>query len=250
MPVERADETSEIMVTAQPAETEAGLLQAAAMTKAQRLRSSVLKLLHCGPRVDPKHWTVTRRYEEQLHEKNLQLRRLDEQQVEVPAAKQFTEVCLGRLRVVCADVDGLLAAPTTEPHDRKELARVMIDRAIVELRTRERVVLRIVWNDRAADTVREVLLFPYAHRMIQELSAQGVEPADIAAQLNAKGVVTKYQTPWTARNVRRQRDRAHRIGAAEQQGQAMSKTRRGNPFTAVRVQQPMWRRSRRKRLTS
>jgi DNA invertase Pin-like site-specific DNA recombinase len=215
-----------------------------------RLRREIDDLELRLSRVDPKHWTVARRYEEQLHEKNLQLRRLDEQQVEVPAAKQFTEVSLGRLRVVCANVDGLLAAPTTEPHDRKELVRVMIDRVIVELRTRERVVLRIVWNDGAADTVREVLLFPYAHRMIQELSAQGVEPADIATELNAKGVVTKYQTPWTAQNVRRQRDRAHRIGGAEQQGQAMIKTRRGNPFTAVRAQQAMWRRSRRKRSTS
>jgi hypothetical protein len=171
-------------------------------------------------RVDPKHWTVAQRYEEQLHEKNLQLRRLDEQGVRVPGTKQFTEECLGPLRALCADLDGLLAAPTTEARHRKELIRITVDRVIVELRTRERVVFRIVWNDAETDTVREVLLFPYAHRMIEELSAEGVEPADIAARLNAKGVATKYQTPWTAQNVRRQRDRVRRTNAAEDKNAA------------------------------
>ena len=80
----------------------------------------------------------------------------------------------------------------------------MVDRVVVETRTRERVCLRVVWNDGAPDTAREVVLYPYAHRMVEEWSAQGVEPVEIASRLNAMGVVTKYQTPWTERNVTRQ----------------------------------------------
>ena len=169
-----------------------------------RLRREVEDLEVRLSRVDAKHWTVEQRYNAQLHEKNLQLRRLAEQHVQVPMAKQFTVECLGQLRTMCSDLEGLLAAQTTEPRDRKELVRIMVARVGVETRTRERVRLRVVWNDGAPDTVREVVLYPYAHRMVEEWSAQGVEPVEIASRLNAMGVVTKYQTPWTERNVTRQ----------------------------------------------
>lgn len=163
--------------------------------------------------VDPKHWTVARRYEEQLHERNLQLRAFDQGAERVPGLRKVTEQCLQELRALCSDLDGLLAAPTTEPRDRKELVRIIVERVTVEVRTRERVLLRITWNDGTADTLREALLSEYAHTMIEEWSSQGAEPGEIAARLTAQGVVTKYQTPWTAANVRRQRARARRNSA-------------------------------------
>jgi hypothetical protein len=48
-----------------------------------------------------------------------------------------------------------------------------------------------------------VLLFPYAHRIILEMNQQGATPAAIADRLNRDGVRTKYQSAWTAQNVRR-----------------------------------------------
>jgi hypothetical protein len=172
-----------------------------------RLRREISDLELRLSAIDPKLWTVAQRYEEQLHQKNLQLRQMDERPVRIPPAKQFTDESVGQLRALCSDIEGLLGAPTTEPRDRKELVRIMVDRVVLDLRTSERVLLRIVWNDAAADTMREVLLFPYAHRTIEELSAKGVEPAAIAARLNGEGVVTKFRTRWTAQSVRRQRAR-------------------------------------------
>jgi DNA invertase Pin-like site-specific DNA recombinase len=154
--------------------------------------------------VDPKLWTVAQRYEQQMHEKNLQLLRLEEPGDQPPMGKAFQAELLTELRTVCSDLEGLLRAPTTEPRDRKELVRILVDRVIVEVRTREQVRLRIVWNDRTADSVREVLLSPYAHRMIAAWAAENVSPGEVATRLNDLGVETKYHTPWTAKNVVRQ----------------------------------------------
>jgi hypothetical protein len=165
-----------------------------------------LRLKH----VDPKLWTVAQRYEEQMHEKNLQLLRLGEAGDRPPNGKAFQEEVLTELQRLCSDLEGLLNEPTTEPRDRKELARILVDRVIVEVRTREKVRFRIVWNDRVPDTVREVLLFPYAHRMIATWSGESVSVEEVAGRLNGLGILTKYQTHWTPMNVRRQLTRMKR----------------------------------------
>jgi hypothetical protein len=79
-----------------------------------------------------------------------------------------------------------------------------VDRLIVEFGTREKVRFRIVWNDQAPDTVREVVLFPYAHRMITRWCREKVSAEEVADRLNGLGVLTKYQTRWTPKNVWRQ----------------------------------------------
>lgn len=169
-----------------------------------RLRREIEDLELRAGRVDPKHWTVVERYHEQLHQKNLQLRRLAELACQTTPKKQFANECLEKLRAICTDLDGLVNASTTEPRDRKELTRTMVDRVVVDVRTRERVCFRIVWNDGAPVTACEVLLYPYGHRVMAEWAADGVSPEEIAARLNEQRVVTKYHTPWTAKNVVRQ----------------------------------------------
>ena len=61
---------------------------------------------------------------------------------------------------------------------------------VVEVRTRERVRFRIVWNDDASVGTREVLLYPYGHRMMVEWTADGLSPEEIATRLNEQRVVT------------------------------------------------------------
>ena len=92
---------------------------------------------------------------------------------------------------------------------------VAVAHAVRSGRTPERVRFRIVWQDGWPESVHEVLLFPYAHRLIQEMSAEGAKPDTIAARLNREGVLTKYQTMWSATTVARQlaRDRARSRGA-------------------------------------
>ena len=49
-----------------------------------------------------------------------------------------------------------------------------------------------------------MLLFPYAHRVIREMTAAGATPEAIAMRLKREGVLTKYQSAWSAKAVVRQ----------------------------------------------
>jgi hypothetical protein len=169
-----------------------------------RLRMEVEDLQYRYDRVDLDLTAVARGCAENLELKRRELLRLEREESERPArGVVFDDRRFAELQCICADLNGLLDAPSTRPRDRKELVRIMVDRAVVEERTPERVMLRIVWNDGAPDTVKTVLLFPYAHRIILEMNQQGATPAAIADRLNRDGVRTKYQSAWTAQNVRR-----------------------------------------------
>jgi hypothetical protein len=169
-----------------------------------RLRMEVEDLQYRYDRVDLDLTAVARGCAENLELKRRELLRLEREESERPARRVvFDDRRFAELQCICADLNGLLDAPSTRPRDRKELVRIMVDRAVVEERTPERVVLRIVWNDGAPDTVKTVLLFPYAHRIMTEMHKQGATPAAIADRLNRDGVRTKYQTAWTAQNVGR-----------------------------------------------
>jgi DNA invertase Pin-like site-specific DNA recombinase len=169
------------------------------------LRQEVEDLQFRYERVDPNHWAVATGLEEKLEQKKRELlRRERDEAAGCTPGILFDEDCFEELKRICKHLDALLDAPTTSGRDRKELVRIMVDRIMVEERTRERVRLRIVWRDGPPDTIREVLLFPYAHHIIRDMLKQGADAATIATRLNEVGVSTKYRTSWTTRNVDRQ----------------------------------------------
>jgi len=177
-----------------------------------RLRSEVEDLtLRCRT-VAPDHWAVRDIFEKELEQRKRELIQY-EREAEASSGSRpraLDDGCLEDLVVLSASLDSLLDAPTTAPRDRKELMRILIERVVVEERTKERIVLRIVWRDGTPDDVHTVLLWGYAHRVAAEMAAQGVIPEKIAQRLRKENVTTKARTSWTAGAVRRQLARSRR----------------------------------------
>jgi hypothetical protein len=102
-------------------------------------------------------------------------------------------------------IDSSGCAATTENRDRKDLARTMIDKVIIEEKVKsgrmtERIIARIVWVDGDESTL-DVNLAPIAHKIIAELDAAQVDLAEIADKLCADGYVTSQGNPWTRNTV-------------------------------------------------
>jgi hypothetical protein len=83
----------------------------------------------------------------------------------------------------------------------------------VEGRTIEKIYLRIVWADGWPDTRTEVALNRQGHQIARRLYAEGIQPAEIACQLNGLGILTKHDRPWTEQSIgqvlRRMKRKAH-----------------------------------------
>jgi len=117
----------------------------------------------------------------------------------------FTEEAWRDLLDLADDIAAIWYADTTENRDRKDLARMMIDKVIIEERIRhgrmtERIIARIVWADGDESTI-EVKLAPIAHKIIAELAAAQVDLAEITRRLCAGGYVTSRGNPWTRNSV-------------------------------------------------
>lgn len=195
----------ELRTVMQRAEFDAHAEERRSRDTLHRLRLEVDDLQFRFEHVNLKNWAVKEALEEKLQRKRVELKRREEEQRTAPPPRVFlADGCFEELRDLCQNLGDLLDAPSTEPRDRKELIRIMVDRVVVEERTPEKVRFRIVWQDGIEDSVHEVLLFPYAHRVIGEMEALGATPEAIAARLNGDGVLTKYQTRWTPPAVKRQ----------------------------------------------
>ncbi len=126
----------------------------------------------------------------------------------------FTEEAWQDLLELADNIGAIWNAATTENSDRKELARMVIDKVIIEEKIRrgrvtERLVVRVIWADGEDDTILKVRLAPVAHQMIAEMAADKVDPADITQHLNAEGLRTTQGNLWTRDTV------AHHVRALQ-----------------------------------
>ena len=146
-------------------------------------------------------------------------RRLEEAKRDLVALEAIDDA--GRARTARADAAMLAEAEkldvlqiwnaaTTTDRDRKELIRMLVRSIVVEKLGRECLRLRIRWTDGSPDRSIDVWLQAGVERLMRELVAAGRTSEETASVMNGMGI----------------------------------KTRRGNPFTARRVQQAMWRQSR------
>jgi hypothetical protein len=108
------------------------------------------------------------------------------------------------------DVPAIWHAATTTDRDRKEIVRMVLRRIVLEKRSREQLQLRLQWLDGADDEVIVVSLQDGVVALLENMAARGLSHEDIARRLDAMGM----------------------------------RTRRGNRFTAKRVQQSLYRRAR------
>ena len=70
-------------------------------------------------------------------------------------------------------------------------------------RAEARKAADLSFRDGQVDAVLDVKRPPYCHRLIVEWAAQGVEPAEIAAQLNDLGLRTFQGRAWSTETVRK-----------------------------------------------
>jgi hypothetical protein len=99
------------------------------------------------------------------------------------------------------DISSIVAAPTTTNRDRKELVRMLVRAVLVEAVNRERVLLRIRWNDGVQDTEVAVLLPRGVERLIMGLYLGGETLHNIAAKLNDQGIKTARGNVWGCKSV-------------------------------------------------
>ena len=91
----------------------------------------------------------------------------------------------------------ILQAATTSTHDRKLFLHTLIERVLVDLNDRERLMIRIVWKDGSPEMTIEILKPRYYHLRIWELHQQQIEADEIARRLNEGGGRTQQYNPWS-----------------------------------------------------
>jgi DNA invertase Pin-like site-specific DNA recombinase len=128
---------------------------------------------------------------------------------------------IDEVRALATDLPALWHADTTTPVDRKRLLRLVIAAVTVTVdRPQRTAVVEILWSG-GATTQLEAHLPPLGHHLrtaadvltlIRELTCAHPDHA-IAAQLNARGLRTRQDKPWTYARVASMR-RQHGIATA------------------------------------
>lgn len=155
--------------------------------------------------VDLKNPLVKEKCETLWQEALAELARLELRASSEPVAVDpvFTEEAWNELLILATDITAIFNAPTTENRDRKEIVRTLADRGVVEKQSDDVICVTIRRADGEPDVRLEVKLVKYAYRMIAELAASGLEPAEIARRLNEEGLCTHKGQPWSERTVGR-----------------------------------------------
>ncbi|MGD0950430.1 MAG: recombinase family protein [Candidatus Binatia bacterium] len=167
-----------------------------------RARQAASDLEYRYMSVDPANRLVAAGLETKLEQAQRDLKRLEKaaESGTSPMAI-FDENAFAELVALCRDLSPLWHAASTLNPDRKQIIRSVVSVVKVEGRTLEKIYLRIVWADRVPDTRIEVALNRHAHQIARRLSAEGIQPAEIACQLNGMGILTKHDRPWTEQSI-------------------------------------------------
>lgn len=158
--------------------------------------------------VDAERRLVRAELEQRLEDAKARVRMLHERggRLVSPAAA-FNEKSFQELLLLSTKLRVIWSAASTTDLDRKEILRTVIGGVYVDAHEPEHIEVTIVWADGAVSTKCQVVLSPLAHRLIREWAVQGYSVSMIAAQLTARGILTKYGTPWNARAVQKALDR-------------------------------------------
>jgi hypothetical protein len=87
-------------------------------------------------------------------------------------------------------------APTTTAQDRKQIARLLIARVILERRDHERLRLQIEWADGGPPTLITVTLPEHVNVLIEQMRSDGLVAQQIADRLNALNIPTQSRNRW------------------------------------------------------
>jgi DNA invertase Pin-like site-specific DNA recombinase len=164
-----------------------------------RLRQRVATLKYRYEKIDPANRLVAADYEKELEEARRDLERF----LRAPAAESPIdgERILADALAIAGDLPALFDAATTTAKERKELLGNLVARVVIGPSTRERTPMRIEWVDDNPPIEGEAHLTGFCERRAFELRAQGHSYASIAATMNAEGLRTRNDTPWTREGV-------------------------------------------------
>lgn len=185
-----------------------------------RIRRDVTVLEEKFFSLDPSSTELAKDTERRLETRKRELRDLERLlDADAPATLTFGDDAMAELIQLCADLHALWTAPTTTAQDRKQLARLVIDRVVVEYRDAERVRLRVEWADGGPAAPITFTLPEHVNVLIEEMRAAGLVAQQIADQLNELGIPTQSGNRWqhavVAKKIGRLiRRRAERDGAA------------------------------------
>lgn len=145
---------------------------------------------------------LVRRHLEAKLEKALQLRDNLKRRLESEKARRVDvdSSVFDDVKDLCRDIEKIFWAPTTTHIERKQVLRMLLEDVWVAEHKDEHVVLELNWKDGSPPTSCEVKLEPYIRRRIADMAGK-LKPAEIAEALNAEGLRTKYDAPWTANAV-------------------------------------------------
>jgi len=163
----------------------------------ERLRRHANDLRRRYMLVEPENRLVAASLESELEAATRELKRVEAAGPQPSPLDAFTEEAFADLVSLCGDFQALWNAQTTEPRDRKEIARTMLANATVQERTREQIRAKIRWADGGDDVEIVVRLGPFAYRRIAELFASGLSPREIEEKLNSEGLLTLKRNSWT-----------------------------------------------------
>ena len=148
--------------------------------------------------VDPENHLAKAEYDKDWHMHLANIQRLENLgTVEPSLITRFTKEKFAELQRLFGDLRALWNAPTTAMIERKQLIRTMIEAVVVEERTTEHFIVRLVWADPAPDTVIEVKRFAYYRRLIVEGVDEGLTLQQIATRLNDMSLRTRLGRQWS-----------------------------------------------------
>ncbi len=164
--------------------------------RAENLKNRVLT-------IDPDHRLARNKLEGEYEsvlatEKSLELT-LREEEKKVPIGLD----CVDELASFSSSVQNIFWAPTTGNADRKELLRAVIKAVVVDEWGSDSVRARIIWKIDGTETPVEVRRWEYFRQQVRSLTANGLDPSQVAQEMNRCGLRNKLGWPWNREGVLR-----------------------------------------------
>jgi hypothetical protein len=114
----------------------------------------------------------------------------------------LNKTAFAELRGLLDELPILFWANTTEDIDRKRLLGCMVSGVFITEKTRERIKVRIAWQDGQPDKEVEIVTAAYAADVARQLATQRKSIDEIVLVLNEMGVLTRTLRSYSRESVR------------------------------------------------
>jgi DNA invertase Pin-like site-specific DNA recombinase len=182
----------------------------------ERARLSAERIERQYQAVEPENRLVARTLEQRWNEALLAVRQLEEEhrRFQQTQPKVPTTAELHQLRKLAADLPALWQAPTTQPIDRQQIIRIVVQEVLVTTeKDSDRLTFRITWVGghvtehqarRRVKRYEQMIDFPQLVARLRELREAGLCSDQIAEHLNAEGFRCPYDPRgFQSKNVQR-----------------------------------------------